>query len=66
MAHIQENAVLRDNLREAWSALAMIREAVETLGPVGAMSSSENLDGPTFMHEADEIVSGIKRIAERM
>lgn len=53
----------RENLREAWAALAMIRETVETLGPVGAMKASEHLDGPTFMHEADEIVAGIKTLA---
>jgi hypothetical protein len=51
------------NLREAWAALAMIRETVETLGPVGAMKASEHLDGPTFMHEAEAIVEGIRKLA---
>jgi hypothetical protein len=55
----REHNALRENLREAWSALAMIRETVETLGPVGAVKASEHLDGPTFMHEAEALVVGI-------
>ena len=34
-------AAARDNLRNAWAALRMIREAVEQLGPPGAMPSRE-------------------------
>lgn len=52
-----------ENVREAWVALAMIREAIELLGPVGALKASEHLDGPTFMHEAEALVAGIQRIA---
>ena len=33
----------------------MIREAIETLGPVGSLKASEYLDGLTLMHEADEL-----------
>jgi hypothetical protein len=36
-----ELAVGRANLHELWSALALIREAIEELAPVGAMRSSE-------------------------
>lgn len=53
----------RDNLREAWAALAMIRETVEMLAPSGSVKASEHLDGPTFMHEADALVSGIMALA---
>ena len=55
---------MRANLREAWAALAMIRETVETLGPPGAVKGAEYLDGPAFMHEADALVNGIRAIAE--
>ena len=48
----------RENLREAWAAMAMLRETVETLAPSGAVKASEHL-GPTFMHEADALVAGI-------
>lgn len=54
--------------REAWSALTMIREAVETLGPVGCMMSGEAVCGlisPTPMGEAEAIVAGIMKMAER-
>lgn len=56
-------AALRDNLREAWSGMTMIREAIETLGPVGALPASEHLDGPTFMIEAEALVRGIMKLA---
>jgi hypothetical protein len=56
-------AAARANLQEAWAAMALIREAVETLGPVGAVPSAEHLDGPTFMHEAEAIVNGIQALA---
>lgn len=59
-AGVREGVVMRDNLREARSALAMIRETIETLGPVGAVQASEHLDGPTFMHEAEALVAGIR------
>jgi len=55
---------LQTNLREAWAALAMIRETVETLGPCGAVTGAEYLSGPTFTDEADALVVGIMRIAE--
>jgi hypothetical protein len=57
--------IVQANLQEAWAALAMIRETVETLGPVGAMTASEHLDGPTFMDEAEAIVAGIQSLSAR-
>ena len=35
------DAKWRDNLQNAWAALRMIREAVETLGPPGILMSEE-------------------------
>lgn len=53
----------RRAMAEARAALRLIRETVETLGPVGAMASEEAtnaLRGLTLMAEAEEIVEGIK------
>jgi len=55
------NACL-SNLQDAWAAMRMIREAVETLGPIGAMPAEEHLAGPTFLHEAEAIVAGIMKM----
>jgi hypothetical protein len=55
------------NIRALWAALALIREAIEALAPVGAMRSSEAVmgqDGPEPHHEAAELVRGIQAIAE--
>lgn len=60
---LRERDALRDNLREAWSALGMIREAVETLAPSGSVKAAENLAGPTFMHEAEALVAGIQSMS---
>lgn len=60
------HAALLNNLRESWDALRLIREAVETLGPVGALPSSEHVAcaiAPTHMAEAEAIVAGIQKIA---
>jgi hypothetical protein len=60
-------AVGRENRRDLWAALALIREAVETLAPIGAIRSSEAVmgqDGPEPHHEAAELVRGIQAIAE--
>lgn len=59
----REEEALRANLREAWSALAMLRETVETLAPIGSVTAAEYLDSSTFMHEADALVFGIIAIA---
>ena len=60
-------AVGRENRRELWAALALIRDAIEELAPVGAMRSSEAVlaaHGPEPQHEAAELVRGIQAIAE--
>lgn len=56
------------NLKEAWESLAMIRETVETLGPVGAIASGEHTactpgEKGHFIREAEELVKGIRKIA---
>lgn len=54
-----------ENLREAWAAMAMLREAVETFGPIGCMRSAEHVScnvAPTFTAEAYEILAGIMAI----
>lgn len=54
----------RDNLREAWSALVMIRETVETLAPIGSVKAAAHLDGPTFVHEAEALGAAILALAK--
>lgn len=62
----------RDNalrcMRDGWAALRMIREAVETLGPVGCMAHEEYVAtavAPTPQAEAEAIIAGIQKIAEQ-
>jgi hypothetical protein len=46
---------LLENYRNAWLGLRMIREAVETLGPPGALLSQDGVlikYGPEPIHEA--------------
>lgn len=57
-----EGSIAQRNLGDAWAAMRMIREAVETLGPIGAMPAEEHLAGPTFLHEAEAIVAGIMKM----
>ena len=48
-----------ENYRNAWLGLRMIREAVETLGPPGALLSQDGVlrkYGPEPIHEAQAIV----------
>jgi len=58
-------AVAVSNIQAGWSALAMVREAVETLGPVGSMPSSEHVCcavSPEPHAEAEAIIAGIQKI----
>ena len=55
---------LRDNLRNAWTALAMIRETLETLGPVGCVAAEESARGPEPLHEAELLVAAIRKMAQ--
>lgn len=57
-----EGSLAQRNLGDAWASMRMIREAVETLGPIGAMPAEEHLAGPTFLHEAEAIVAGIMKM----
>ena len=56
--------VWRLNLQDAWAALRMIRETVETLAPIGAMPAPE-YSGVTLLDEADVIVAGIMEMDMR-
>ena len=61
-----ELAAGRANLHALWSALALIREAIEELAPAGAMRSSEVLmgsHGPEPHQEAEMLIRGIQAIA---
>jgi hypothetical protein len=59
-----ENARSSENYANAWSALGMIREAIEAFGPVSTVDSPEGvlLRGPEPVHEAEALVEGILRI----
>lgn len=52
--------------QEAWAALRMVRDAVETLfGPAADLPSEESVlttRGPEFQHEARAIVDGLARV----
>jgi hypothetical protein len=53
---------LLENYRNAWAALGMIREAVETLGPPGALMSRDGVlrrYGPEPIHEGQAIVDAL-------
>jgi hypothetical protein len=55
-----------ENLRDARMAMLLIREAIETLGPVGCLRSQEDVcrrEGPSFHAEALELIRGIQAIA---
>jgi hypothetical protein len=59
--------IARDNAANGWAALAMIREAIETLGPPGALPSGEHvvaIYGPEPVHEAEAIVVALQRILD--
>ena len=57
--------VALENYRDAWQALRMIREAIETLGPPGVLPSEEavlKLYGPEPVHEGQAIVDALTQI----
>lgn len=57
---------LQSNFQSAWQALAMVREAIETLGPVGVLPSGEAVMGqigPEPVHGAEALVEGVRKIA---
>jgi hypothetical protein len=60
--HADIHAVCLANIREAWSALRMIREALEQHCPPGTVPNGEHLE-PTFMAEAAALVKAIDVLA---
>ena len=56
------DAVCTANVREAWSALRLLREALEQHCPPGTVPNSEYL-APTFMAEAEALLKGIDALA---
>jgi hypothetical protein len=55
-------------MENAWAALRMIRETVETLGPPGILPSEEAvlmLYGPEPVHEATAIVEALRKLLAR-
>jgi hypothetical protein len=68
MAGVDLEAVRRENMENAWAALRMIRETVETLGPPGILPSEEAvlmLYGPEPVHEATAIVEALRKLLAR-
>jgi hypothetical protein len=56
------HAVCTANVREAWSALRMIREALEQYCHPGTVPNGEHLE-PTFTAEAQALVEAIDELA---
>jgi hypothetical protein len=55
----------RENMQNAWAALRMIRETIETLGPPGVLPSNDAvlmLYGPEPVHEGQAIVDALKKL----
>ncbi|WOH55328.1 hypothetical protein [Bradyrhizobium sp. BWC-3-1] len=62
------DAAWRENMQNAWAALRMVREAVETLGPPGILISEEEVlaqSGPEPIHEATAIVDALTTLFGR-
>ncbi len=60
-----DDEVLLENYRNAWQALRMVRETIETLGPPGALPSVEavlKLYGPEPIHEGQAIVHSLTKL----
>jgi hypothetical protein len=60
----RDNQLLR-NYRNAWQALRMVRETVETLGPPGVLLSEDGVlrkYGPEPIHEGQAIVDALTTI----
>jgi hypothetical protein len=61
----EEREPWRENYQNAWAALRMIRETIETLGPPGALPSKEAvlmLYGPEPIHEGQAIVDALRKL----
>jgi hypothetical protein len=58
----------RENMQNAWAALRMIRETIETLGPPGALPSRDTVlfeRGPEPVHEGQAIVDALRKLLHR-
>jgi hypothetical protein len=61
----EERERWRDNYQNTLTALRMIRETIETLGPPGALPSGEAvlmLYGPEPIHEGQAIVEALRKL----
>ena len=54
----------RQNNRDHWDAWMLVRQAIEELGPVGALESDE-IGDPTPHLQARQIIAAIQKIAEQ-
>ena len=55
-------------MQNAWAALRMIRETIETLGPPGALPSRDTVLielGPEPIHEGQAIVDALRKLLTR-
>jgi hypothetical protein len=68
LSSAERGEAARITMNNAWAALRMIREAVETLGPPGIVPSGEAvlaLYGPEPVHEAEAIVEALRKLLTR-
>lgn len=61
MSTTEEAEADRTTMSNAWAALRMIRETIETLGPPGILPS-EGVYGPEPVHEAEAIVEALRKL----
>jgi hypothetical protein len=64
----EERERWRENYQNAWAALRMIRETIETLGPPGALPSRDTVlieHGPEPIHERQAIVDALRKLLTR-
>ena len=54
----------REDLRDHWDAWMLVRQAIEELGPVGALEFDE-IGDPTPDRQARQIIAAIQKIAEQ-
>jgi hypothetical protein len=62
-----DDSVLLENYRNAWHALRIVRETIETLGPPGALPSEEavlKLYGPEPIHEGQAVVDALTKLLD--
>jgi hypothetical protein len=61
----EEREPFRENYQNAWAALRMIRETIETLGPPGALPSRDTVlieRGPEPIHEGQAISEALRKL----